>query len=64
MNKLRDILFWKFTESWDNNITIYLKLDFETFIFEDIQDYFESGRVISKNDLAGKQNHNVWEVQT
>ena len=64
MNKLRDILFWKFTESWDNNITIYLKLDFETFIFEDGQDYFESGRVISKNDLEGKQNHNVWEVQT
>ena len=41
-----------------------MRVDFDKFIFEYIQYYFESGRVISKNDLEGQRGHNVQEVQT
>ena len=32
------------------------------FLFEDSQYCFESGMVISKNDIEGKQSNNVQEV--
>ena len=63
MNKLREILFWYDTDSWDNNIPISLRIDFGKFRFECSLNCFESGRVISKNDLEGQQTHNVQEVR-
>ena len=63
MNKLGEILFWISTDSWEKNITVSVRVDFDKFIFEDIKDCFESGMVISKNDLEGQQSHNVQEVQ-
>ena len=29
MNKLREIMFWKYTEFFDNNIPVSLRVDFE-----------------------------------
>ena len=48
MNKPREILFWISTDSWEKNITVSVRVDFDKFIFEDIKDCFESGMVISK----------------
>ena len=31
MNKLRDILFWKYTDSWENNSTFFVRVDFDSF---------------------------------
>ena len=31
MNKLRGILFWIFTDSWDNNGTVSMRFDFDNF---------------------------------
>ena len=64
INKLREILFLKYTDSWDNNILVFLRVEFDKFRFEDSQDCFESVRVISKNNLEGQQNHNIQEIQT
>ena len=45
----------------DNNIPVYLRVDFYNFDFK-IVFFFVSGRVIPKNNPEGKQNHNVQEV--
>ena len=62
VNKLRGVLFLKRTDSWDNNISVSVRVDFDKFRFEDGPDCFKSGRVISKNDLEGQQRHNIQEV--
>ena len=61
MNNLRDFFGWG-TDSWDKNIPVYLRVDFDKFQFEDSLHYFQSSMVISKNDLEGQQSHNVQEV--
>ena len=40
-----------------------MRVEFDKLIFEDSLIFFESGRVISKNNLEGQQGHNVEEVQ-
>ena len=64
MKNLREILFWKFTDIWYNNIPVSLRVRFDQFLFEYIQYSFGSGGVISKNDLEGQKSNNVQEVQT
>ena len=63
MNKLRES-FFNYIDSWDKNILVSVRIDLDKFLVEDRQDCCESGRVISKNDLEGQQNHNFQEVQT
>ena len=55
-------MFWKFIDIWDNNIPVSERIDFDNF-GSNIVKIFESGRIIYKNDLEGKQSHNVTEVQ-
>ena len=31
MNKLRESLFWKSTDSWENNILVYARIDIDNF---------------------------------
>ena len=52
------------TESWNHNICVPLMVDFDNFLFEDSINCSDYGRVTSKKNLGGPQNHNVQEVQT
>ena len=61
VNKLREI-FFKCMDSWDNNIPVSVRIYFNKFRLECSRDYFESGRVISMNNIEGQQSHNVQEV--
>ena len=56
------MLFWKCTDSWDNNIPISVRVYLEHF-YLNIVKIFEAGRVISKNYLEGQQSHTFQEVQ-
>ena len=62
MNKLRDILFWKFTDSWENNIPVYLKVYFENYDFN-IVNIVLSLVGWSKNDLEVQQSEKFQGVQ-
>ena len=63
INKLREILFWKSIDSWDNNILVSTRVEIWQFQVEDSQYCFDSGIVIPNNDLEGEQSYNVQEFQ-
>ena len=40
MNKMRDILFQKCTDSWDNNIPVSVRVTIEIFDFNIVENAF------------------------
>ena len=52
------------TGSWNHSISVSSRFDSEKFTFEDSPNCSNSGRMISKNNLEGQQNHNFQEFQT
>ena len=62
MKKLREILFWNCIDSWDNNILVSVRVDYDNFelkIFKIVSILL--GWYLKKY-LKGQQSNNVQEV--